>query len=135
MVVLEALLLYLCVCPQRPHAKDGAPNSHLPTAQPNRPLKVLTHPHAQLQPILRKPQFLGYKIPLIPERHKVLILRLRSDGLAARNGADGHEAQQVQARARLDDVAAQGHRISARPAAGLGILAGCVDLHMDGYLG
>lgn len=119
-----------------PLPKDRAPDSNLAAPHGNSALEILAHPHAQLELILRiivQPQLFRHGVPLAPERHKVLVLVLGRGGDAARDGADGHEAEQVEVRTRLVrvDELAQRQGLGARGAAGLGLLAGGVDLDVD----
>lgn len=122
---------YLRVCLRRPLSKYGATYTHLVAAHRDGALKVLAHAHAQLERGLVEPELPGHEVALLAQQHKVLVLVLRRGGDAARDGADGHEAEQPQVRAVLCDGVAQRHRVGAGRAAGLGLLAGRVDLHVD----
>ena len=104
------------------------------TSHGDGPLKVLAHAHAQLQLPLQ-PQLLGHQIPLLPQQDKVVVLILGRGCHAASNGTNGHQTQQVQVGAVLDDGPAQRRRLGAGCASRLGLLAGCVDLDVDVDLG
>lgn len=123
--------------PTRPSTEDRTPDPDLVAPHDDSALKVLAHPHAQLQrppslplPVLSYPEFPRHQIPLLAQRDEVLVLVLGRRGHGPRDGADGHEAQEPQVRRGLDG-AAQRYRLGARRASGLGVLARGVDLDVD----
>lgn len=120
---------------RRPFSKYGAPDSHLAASHCDGALKVLAHPHAQLQPVCVQAQLPANQVPLFRQGDKVLVLVLRCRGLAPRDCPDGHETQESQVRTRFDDAATKRDRVLARRAARLGFLPGRVDLHVDGEFG
>lgn len=113
-----------------PLAENGAPDPNLVAAHGDGALKVLAHAHAQLQlPV--EAELLDDEVALLFEGDEVLVLGLGGRGLAARDGADGHEAEQPEGGALFLDEAAEGHGVVAGDGAGLGLLAGRVDLDVD----
>ncbi len=132
----DILILNLGIGLCGPLAKDGTPDPHLAAAHGNGALKVLAHAHAQLEPLRVEAELPGDEVALLAEGDKVLVLGVGGGGLAAGDGADGHEAEEVEAGgAVLEDLAAQGDGVRARGAARLGVLARGVDLDVDGELG
>ncbi|CRK14434.1 hypothetical protein BN1708_002699, partial [Verticillium longisporum] len=113
-----------------PLAENGAADPNFIAAHGDGALKVVAHAHAQLE-LPFQSEFLAHEIPLLLESEEVFILRLGRRRLAPRNGTNGHEAEQVQRRALVFDGAAESDRLVAGRGAGLGLLAGRVDLDVD----
>lgn len=125
------LLLYLGIRLGWSLSKDGAANPHFTASLRNSSFEILTHAHAQLQALGTQSKLVGHQIPLLSQRLKVLILVLRSGGLATSNGTNGHEAEEVEARQILGNLPTQRDGIRAGAAAGLCLLARGVDLDVD----
>lgn len=130
-----ALFLDFGVGPRRPLPEYRTANSHLPTAQSDSTLKVLAHSHTELQLPLVQHKLLRHQVPLLLEGYKILVLVLRRGGFATRNGTNGHETNETEAGAVFDDVTAESNSISTGSTTGLGLLAGSVDLNVDGERG
>jgi len=90
----------------RPLPKYGAPYPYLAAPHDDGAFVVLAHAHAQLQ-LMRQPQFLGHEIPLLRQQPEVLVLILGRRLHAPGDGADCHEAQQVEVGAVVDDGPAE----------------------------
>lgn len=114
----------------RPRAKNGGPHSDFVASHGNGTLKVRTHSHTQLQLFRTKTEFLGYVIPRVSQHDEILILRLRSGRLRASDGADSHEAGQLDVGTLLPDVATQRGSVLGLDSA-LGLLTRGVDLNQN----
>jgi hypothetical protein len=111
-------------------AKDGAANADLGAAHGDGALKVLAHAHAQLQlPV--QPQLLDHQIPLLGQQLEVLILILGRGGHAPGNGTNGHQSEEMQVGAVVDDGPTERDDVLSRRTPGLGFLARRVHLDVD----
>lgn len=111
--------------------EDGRPNTDLITPERDSALVIFTHAHAQLQLLGRaQAKLLGNLLPRLLETDEVLILILRGGSLGSGDGADGHQAHQLQVGTLLHDKPTQVSGLIGLEA-GLVLLARCVDLDVD----
>ncbi|USP73922.1 hypothetical protein yc1106_01196 [Curvularia clavata] len=127
---LRHILLDNSILLSRSLTKNLAPDPNLIAPRTNRALKIRTHAHTQLQPLLLPAQILRHLVSRLPQCLKILILIFLSHSLTPRNSSNRHEARKLQMRTLLYDMLTQFQCILWLNTA-LTLLARGIDLHQD----